>query len=128
RITVVRRPLVDLRNAFGIQEYDFDGLLSGEFHVYGAYTTPYGFGQMVIDEGVAYGEPFDTATAGVRIEGSGVRLDSIQIAKASGRATGAAYVGLNGTYSFNLDGVRIPVESVAVVRAEDTPPLSGVID
>ena len=33
------------------------------------------------------------------------------IVKGGGRGTGAAYVGWNGTYSFNLDAQRIPVES-----------------
>ena len=35
RIRVDRRPVADLRHAFGIDDYDVDGVLSGEFHVYG---------------------------------------------------------------------------------------------
>ena len=61
------------------------GMLSGEFHLYGNYTTPYGFGTMTIDEGIAYGEPFETATASLRFEGAGVRLDGIEIRKGGGR-------------------------------------------
>jgi translocation and assembly module TamB len=128
RIRVIRRPLADLRHAFDLDEYDVDGVFSGEFHVFGNYRGPYGFGQMAIVDGVAYGEAFETATSAVRLEGSGVRLDSMQISKGGGRATGAAYIGFNGTYSFNLDGRRIPVEQVALATSDRTPALSGLLD
>jgi hypothetical protein len=128
RIRIIRRPVADLRHAFEIDDYDVDGLFSGEFHVFGNYLRPFGFGQMAIVDGVAYGEPFETATSAVRLEGDGVRMDSIEIGKGGGRGTGAAYVGWNGTYSFNLDARRIPIESVALAQSENTPPLSGFVD
>jgi autotransporter translocation and assembly factor TamB len=122
-----RRPVADLRQGFGIEDYDVDGLFSGEFHVYGHYQTPQGFGSMAIADGVAYGESFEQATASVRLEGTGVRLDAIELLKGGGRATGAAYVGWNGTYSFNMDGRNIALE--AVDAAKNAPlPLSGLID
>ena len=58
---------------------------------------------MTITDGVAYGEPFESVTAGVRLEGDGARLENIQAIKGGGRGTGAAFVGWNGTYSFNFD-------------------------
>ena len=128
RIRVDRRPLVELRHAFALDEYDVDGLFSGEFHAYGPYRRPFGFGQMTMADGVAYGEPFETATSGVRLEGEGVRLDSLQIAKGGSRATGAAYVGLDGTYSFNLVGRGVPVEQIALTASDAGPPLSGRLD
>src|SRR5688572_16404519 len=128
RIRIIRRPLADLRHAFDLDDYDMDGLFSGEFHVFGNYLTPYGFGQMAIVEGVAYGEPFEMATAAVRLEGSGIRLDSLQMVKGGGRATGAAYVGLNGTYSFNLDGRGIPIERITFATSDAAPPLAGIVD
>ena len=128
RIRVIRRPIADLRHAFDLDEYDLDGLFSGEFHVFGAYRGPYGFGQMAIVDGVAYRQPFETATSAVRLEDGGVRLDSLQIVKAGGRATGAAYVGYNGTYSFNLEGRGIPIDSVAMTSSSATPPFSGRFD
>ena len=85
RIRVTNWPVEDLRRAFGILDYRVDGFLSGEFHPYGPYQRPLGFGTMTIAKGVAYGEPFDSASASVRFEGDGVRLDSIQIAKGDGR-------------------------------------------
>ncbi|OFW37236.1 MAG: hypothetical protein A3F70_12740 [Acidobacteria bacterium RIFCSPLOWO2_12_FULL_67_14] len=128
RITVDRRPLADLRHAFDLDDYDVDGLFSGEFHVYGEYRMPHGFGQMAIANGSAYGESFDTATSAVRLEVSDIRLDSLQILKAGSRAAGAAYVGLNGTYSFNLDGRGIPVDQIALTRSDVIPPFTGRLD
>jgi len=128
RIRVAGRTLADLRHAFDLDDYDVDGTFSGEFHVYGPYRGPFGFGQMTIADGVAYGESFETASAAVRLEGDGVRLDSLQIAKAGGRATGAAYIGLDGTYSFNLVGRGVPVDRLALTRTDAVPPLTGRVD
>jgi hypothetical protein len=61
RIRVANWPVEDLRRAFGILDYNGDGVLSGEFHPYGPYQRPLGFGTMTISKGVAYGEPFDSA-------------------------------------------------------------------
>ena len=69
RVRIKRRPLKDLRHAFLLDTYPVDGFVSGEYHLYGKYETPFGFGRLVIDEGVAYGEPFETATASLRFEG-----------------------------------------------------------
>ena len=128
RIRLIRRPLVDLKHAFELDDYDVDGQFSGEFHVYGNYLTPLGFGQMAIVEAVAYGEPLETATSALRLEGDGVRMDSIAMVKGGGRGTGAAWVDWNGNYSFNFDARRIPIESVALAQSPNGPPLSGFLD
>ncbi len=127
QIAIAGRPVADLRHAFTIDEYDVDGTLNGEFHVAGRYLTPFGFGKMEIVDGVAYGEPFELATAGVRLEGEGARLENIQLTKGSGRGTGAAFIGWNGTYSFNFDARSIPVESLAAA-GKSTLPVAGLLD
>lgn len=127
RIRIDGRPLVDLKHAFGLDEYDLDGTFSGEFHVFGEYERPFGFGRMTIADGVAYGEAFEHAVAGVRLEGSGVRLDDLQLAKGTGTGTGAAFVGWNGAYSFNVEARNIAVETLNAT-AGSTLPLSGLID
>ena len=127
RIEISGRPVADLRHAFTIDEYDVDGTLSGEFDINGQYLRPHGFGRMEITNGVAYGEPFESATAGVRLEGEGARLENIQVAKAGGRGTGAAFVGWNGTYSFNFDARSIPAESLAAAKKSPRP-IAGLID
>ncbi|MGH9313329.1 MAG: translocation/assembly module TamB domain-containing protein [Vicinamibacterales bacterium] len=126
RVSIARRPLADLRAAFELHDYPVEGFVSGEFHLFGKYETPNGFGRMTIDHGVAYGETFETARAGLRFEGAGVRLDGIDVRKGSGTMTGAAYVGWNGTYSFDADGRRLPVERMEVL-AFPVAPLSGML-
>ena len=72
---------------------------------------------MTIDDGVAYGEPFQTGdgVAAVRRHAASGSTTS-NIAKGTGTITGAAYVGWDATYSFNADGRRIPVERARVRR------------
>jgi hypothetical protein len=125
-VRLKRRPLADLRHAFELDDYPVEGFVSGEYHLYGNYETPFGFGRLIIEEGVAYGEPFERAIAALRFEGTGVRLDGIQVHKSTGTATGAAWVGWEGDYSFNMEGTRIPVESVAALSFPRAP-LSGLI-
>jgi hypothetical protein len=127
RIEIAGRPVADLRHAFRLDEYDLDGTLTGEFDINGKYLTPFGLGKMEIIDGVAYGEPFESATAGVRLEGEGARLENIQVVKGGGRGTGAAFVGWNGTYSFNFDARSIAVESLAVAK-RSTRPVAGLVD
>ena len=62
--------------------------------------------------------------ASLRFNGSGIRLDGINIDKAGGTITGAAFVGWDSTYSFNADGRRIPVDRLALLRFPKAP-LSG---
>ena len=112
RFQLERWSLPELMDAFDLEEYPLDGRVSGDYHVYGAYRRPLGFGTLLVEEGVAWNEPFESFRAGLRLEGEGVRLDAIQVAKAGGSATGAAYVGFDGDYSFELDGTRLPIESV----------------
>jgi hypothetical protein len=128
RVRIDRRQLSDLLDAFNLEAYPVSGLLSGDFHVYGPYTRPFGFGRMTIDNGTAYREPFATASAGLRFEGQGVRLDAVEIEKGGGRITGAAYVGWNGTYSFNANGRGLAVETMNATTFSGIPPFYGVME
>ena len=127
RIRMTRWPVVDLRHAFRLDSYDVVGVASGEYRVVGDYERPFGFGTMSILDGVAYGEGFDAATASLRLEGEGARFDTIEVLKAGGRGTGAAFVGWDGTYSFNFDAERMQVEGIALAAASGLP-LAGVVD
>ncbi|HUR34616.1 MAG TPA: translocation/assembly module TamB domain-containing protein [Vicinamibacterales bacterium] len=127
RVRMTGRDMDSLRHAFELDDWPVSGRVSGEFHLTGNYETPLGFGAMTIDDGVAYAEPFQKATAALRFDGRGVRLDNINLAKASGAVTGAAYVGWDGTYSFNVDGRRIPAERIAAFVNPRVQP-SGSID
>jgi hypothetical protein len=124
---VVRRDLQGVRHAFVLDEYPISGRLSGDFHLTGEYERPIGFGAMTIEEGVAYGEPFERGTAALRLDGSGIRLDSISIAGSGGGVAGAAYIGWDSTYSFDMDGRGFPVERLALFAFPKAQP-TGVLE
>ena len=128
RVRVTDRAVADFREAFDLQDYDVDGTLSGDFHVFGEYERPHGFGRMSIARGVAYDEPFAEAEAALRFEGEGVRLNAIQMRKGGGTVNGAAYVGWNGTYSFDVDGRGVAVETLALTTYPGYPTLYGALD
>jgi hypothetical protein len=128
RIRVTTRPVDDFLAAFDLEDYDIDGLVSGDFHLYGQYTQPFGFGRLAITQGTAYGEPFAEGAAAMRFEGTGVRLDGLTVLKGGTTVTGAAYVGWNGTYSFNADARGMAVETLAVAAMESGPGFTGFFD
>lgn len=128
RIRVTERAMSDFREAFELQDYEVDGSVSGDFHIYGRYEGPHGFGRMNIARGIAYDEPFADMETALRFEGAGVRLDGLQMYKGGGLITGAAYVGWNGNYSFNADGRRIAVETLALTSYPGYPTISGSLD
>ena len=128
RIRITDRQLADLREAFDLQDYEVDGSLSGDFHVFGRYEGPQGFGRMTIARGTAYDEPFAEAETALRFEGAGVRMDALRMSKGGGEITGAAYVGWNGTYSFNADGRNVAVETLALTAYPDYPTVFGSLD
>jgi TamB, inner membrane protein subunit of TAM complex len=127
RIRVAHWTALDFKHAFNIDEYKVQGSIDGEYHLYGPYHGPFGFGTLVINKGVAYGEPFESASGSLRFEGNGVRIDGIQMTKSTGTAEGAAFVGWNGTYSFNADGRRIPLDNVSAMSYPGVP-LTGLMD
>ena len=118
-------PAARVRQAFGLSGYDIEGPLTGEIRLFGQYRSPFGVGRLVLRDPVAYGESFDSATAGLRFEGNGVRLDALEVEKAGGQVTGAAFIGWDGTYSFNADGRGIAVADIDVARVADAS-LGGV--
>jgi translocation and assembly module TamB len=127
RIRLENRPVADLLDAFDLEDYPVTGTLTGDFHLFGPYTRPFGYGRMTIDAGTAYGERFDTATAGLRFEGNGVRLEGAEMRKPPGVVTGSAFVAWNGTYSFSAEGRGLGVETLALATFTDLPPLTGVL-
>ena len=132
-------PAANIRAAFGLEDgYEIDGPATGEAHLYGDYGRPFGVGRMTLDHPVAYGQAFDTATAGLRFEGNGVWFDGFEARLSEGGVTGAAFIewaqspgtcvaaSCEASYSFNWDGRNIGVATVALVP--QTPePLSGTL-
>ena len=121
-------PTANIKAAFGLSEgYSIDGPGTGEVHLYGAYRRLFGVGRITLDHPIAYDEPFDSATAGLRFEGNGVRLDGLEMRKGEGEITGAAFIEWDGSYSFNWGARNIGVETVALIP-EPPEPLSGTLE
>ena len=95
--------------------------MTGTFDIKGKYLEPEGSGRMEIANAVFYGEPVDTATSALQLEGKGVRLQNIQILKGGGRGTGNAYIGWDGSYSFNFDARGIAAESITLSKTIGQP-------
>jgi hypothetical protein len=128
RINISNWPLVDFRHMYLMDDWPFDGLGTAELHLYGGFDRPEGFGRLQIDQGIGWGETFDTATGSLRFEYAGVRVDGIELAKSTGFVRGAAFSDWHsGTYSFNFDGQRIPVRSL-VTFAMPNMPLGGLLN
>lgn len=120
--------LSEFRHAFLLDEYPYEGGVFGEFHLYGQYLRPNGFGRITIAPAVAYGESIPSASASLRFIGSGVWLDGLDIRKgATGAIRGAGRVEWAGSYSFNVDGRQIPVESLDRLAFPQAP-LTGTLD
>ena len=120
-------PAASIRAAFGLTEgYLIEGPATGEMRLYGDYRRLFGVGRLRLDEPTAYGEPFDSAAADLRFEGSGVRLNGLDIRKGAGSATGAAFIEWDASYSFNLDARGVDVASLAFLPELPRPP-SGTI-
>ena len=124
RFALTSFPSQRLRDVFSVEGYQIDGPLTGDIRLYGHYGRLFGFGSLNMAEPVAWGEPFDGATAGLRFEGEGVRIDGLEIGKGGGQITGATLVRWDGTYSFNIDGRDIAVDSIQTL-ANTQAPLGG---
>ncbi|MEW5983546.1 MAG: translocation/assembly module TamB domain-containing protein [Acidobacteriota bacterium] len=128
RIRTEGWPLADLRHAFDFDDYPLDGPMNGEFHLYGPYTGPFGFGRLTIAPGAAYGEAIASASASLRFEGTGVWFDGLDVRKgATGVMRGAAHVEWEGSYSFNVDARRVPFESIDMLTFPKAP-LTGLAE
>ena len=128
RIRVTEFPVSDFREAFDLQDYDIDGHVTGDFHLYGDYEGPHGFGSMTISRGIAYDEPFSEASASLEFTGDGVRLNGIEMTKGGGSVTGAAYVAWEGTYNFNVAGRDLAVDTLTLTAFPGYPALYGSLE
>jgi hypothetical protein len=123
---VVRNwPLQDIRHAFGQDGWPVDGTVGlADLQLKGQYTGPFGSGKLRIDQGIAWGERFASATGDLVFEGTGLRIRSIEMAKGTGTVTGTAILGWDSTYTFNVAGERINIESLDQFKVP-TAPLTG---
>jgi len=128
RVVVTTWPLADLRHAFGLDDWPVDGTVGlADLQLVGAYRGPTGDGTLRIADGVAWGEHFASATGTLAFETTGLRINPLEMRKDTGVIEGAAWVGWNGTYSFDAAGDRIPVQALDNFRFVQ-PSLTGLLN
>ena len=132
RVRLERWPLEDLQRAFELLDWPVTGTLGMiDLQLHGPYRELLGSGQMRIEDGTAWKEPFQSATGDLVFEGDGLRINRIEMAKATGRILGNAWIGwkqntIPARYSFTATGERIAVESLQNFKL-DAAPLTGTL-
>ena len=128
KVAMTRWPLADLRTAFQLDDWPVTGSVSlTDLVLTGRYKRMFGTGQMRIENGTAWDEPFESATGDLTLEGTGVLVSRMEMKKDVGLIHGAARVGWSdSTYAFTADGDRIPVESLSNFKFEKAP-LTGLL-
>ena len=127
RIRVQGWPLKDIRHAFQQDDWPVDGTIGlADLQLKGRYEEPFGSGKLRIDEGVAWGERFASASGDLVFEGKGLVIREIDMSKGTGVITGTAVIGWDGSYSFNVTGSRIGIESLNRFSVT-TMPLTGLL-
>jgi hypothetical protein len=119
-------PISDLRIAFMLGDWPFDGKASTDVHLNGSYHGPFGAGTLLITDGVAWHEHFQKATGRMEFQGRNMNISGIEMTKSTGTVLGAARIGWDGTYSFTADGEKIPVESLDNYKLPAAP-LTGIL-
>lgn len=128
RVRVRDWPMKDFRTAFELKDWPVDGVVGeADLTLTGAYTGPFGKGTLRIDNGIAWGETFDSAAGNLTFTGVGLEVTPIVMTKGPGRVRGSASIFWDYTYSFDADGSKIPVESLTSFTLPKAP-LSGVLD
>jgi hypothetical protein len=121
-------PLTDFKAAFpALSNWPVEGTGTADLNLHGPYHRPVGTGTLRIDQGSAWQEPFDTATADLAFEGTGVFMSSLELTKGQGHARGNALINWDNTYSFAATGDHVALESLHNFKVSAAP-LSGQLD
>ena len=126
-IRVQHWPLSDLRHAFNLDDWSVDGTVGdADLRLTAKYQNPLGAGTLRIDDGQAWGETFESAQSDLTFNGVGLEMSRILMLKDVGKVNGSALIKWDGTYSFDAEGDRIPVQSLTSFTFPAAP-LSGVL-
>ena len=102
--------------AFAGYDHPVSGSLSGEFAMSGVLGQSEGNGNFTLTDGAIEGQPFDSVAATVRLQGSRVEIQNLQMSRSEARIAG------NGRYDFgskalqgNLRGTNFSLAEVAAL-------------
>jgi translocation and assembly module TamB len=126
-VRVERWPLKDFRHAFNLEDWPVEGVVGlADLQLTGPYHGPLGSGTLRIDQGAAWGETFDTVNGALTFNGTGLLISRIAMTKGPGRVSGSALIKWDGSYAFDAQGEKIPVETLTSFKVPSAP-LSGVL-
>ena len=117
-------PLEALRTAFTLPDWPVDGMLAAaDLTLRGRYDKPSGTGTMRLEQGLAWGEPFEFATGDLRFEGDGsVSMQRVVLGKGDGRVMGTARLSwADGSFLVSATSDGLPVQELATFRLEKAP-------
>ena len=120
-------PIEVLRHAFNLGDWPVDAHLAlADITLNGKYDKPSGSGTMRLEQGVAWGEPFDFATADLRFGGNGsVEMLKVVVGKGESRITGSAAVNwAEETFYIRAGSESMPLQELTIFRF-DRAPLTG---
>ena len=118
-------PLTDFKAAFpALKAWPVEGTGTADLDLHGPYHRPVGTGTLRIDQGSAWQEPFETATAALAFEGSGVLMSSLDLTKGQGHVHGNALINWDNTYSFDATGDHVALDTLHNFKVPAAP-LSG---
>src|SRR6185312_11585436 len=81
KFVITHWPLTDFKAAFNQTSWPIEGTGTATLNLHGPYRALVGTGTLRIDQGSAWQEPFDVATAGMTFEGNDLLLNSIEMTK-----------------------------------------------
>ena len=84
-----RAPVTVLESAFAVS-YPLSGALTGRLNLDGPISSLAGSGEFQIEDGLLYQEPFDALSAKLRVAGSEIAFEDVQLSRGAGRVTGQA--------------------------------------
>lgn len=129
KVRAERMPLAPLLKAFELDDWPVDGVLAlADLTLRGGYEKPAGGGSMRIENGTAWREPFEAATADLAFEGDGsIRLGRIELTKGPGKVTGHAWLSwADDSFSVVAHSLGIPIDQLSAFKFERAP-LSGLL-
>ncbi len=107
----------DLIAALG-ESVPLAGSLSGKLDLEGTAEDTRGAGQVRVEDGALYGEPFNTFSAGIRVDRSLWRFNDVVLTKGSGSARGEGEVNFPAKqFRLSLAGGGFPLHEVKRVQS-----------
>ncbi|MBI4166671.1 MAG: translocation/assembly module TamB domain-containing protein, partial [Acidobacteria bacterium] len=130
-VNAEKTPLEGLLAAFG-EQFPLRGSLTGKMDIQGSLDDATGSGQVRVEKGTLYDEPFDALAASIMVDRSVWHLNDVAWTKGHGQARGAGKVDYPARkFDFSISGSSFRIDEIRRLRASlDVSPtdLQGLMD